>query len=158
MGYYRSEMEAAGAALRQMETKLPLTAADGIEWGTVIHRWEDFEGAPLYSFMNPSVNQSGEGNEWIPTRPLRNGWVEWAICHTHPNDTGFSSKDKDMALGKQLFRRSRIYMITHSGAYWYDGTYDDTQYGRNSLARFGTIWGTPYPWKLDKPLERKQPG
>lgn len=153
MGYYRSELEAVGAALRQMESKLPAIPADGIEWGTVIYRWEDFEGAPLYSFMNPSDGK-GAKNEWVPTPPLNNGWVEWAICHTHPNDTGFSSNDKDMALGKQLFRRSRIYMVTHSGAYWYDGIPELTDYGRNSRARFATIWGTPYPWKLDKPTEK----
>jgi hypothetical protein len=153
MGYYRSEKEAAGAALRQMEYELPEIPANGVELGVVVYRWEDWEGAPLYSFMNPSKG-TGKDNEWIPTHPMTNGWVEWAICHTHPNDTGFSSKDKDMALGIQLFRRSLIYMVTHSGAYWYDGTLDDTKYGRNSHARFGTFWGDPYPWRLDKPLEK----
>jgi len=144
MAYYKSEKEAAYFALRELEKHLPATPDnEGVEWGTIIFRYDDAVGGGYwYSFQNPS---KGHKREWEPTEPAPNGSVEHAFCHTHPNNAGFSDVDVNTALGKTFpFPRCTMYMVTQSGAYWYDGTFEDKMFGRNSHVRYGTMWGQPY--------------
>ncbi len=143
MGYYRSEKEAAYFALRELEKYLPSTSDNnGVEWGTIIYRYDDPQGGYWYSFQNPS---KGSKREWEPSELVPNGSVEAAYCHTHPNDAPFSNVDIDTALGKTFpYPRNTMYMVTQSGAYWYDGKLEDKMFGRSSHVRYGTMWGLPY--------------
>lgn len=154
MGFYKSEKEAAYFALRELERYVPAEWTDGgIEWGTVIYRAVDSAGGYRYTFINP---EEGKVREYEPPPPplSTSGWTEIAIVHTHPNDTGFSGNDKTIT----LFRKCTMYMVTQSGAYWYEGKADFDGYGRNSLARFGTMWGDQYPWALDDPTVKRNQG
>jgi hypothetical protein len=149
---FRSVIEAAGSALRELEKKLPETATDNAsEWGTLIVRADDPNGG--YNYYYHPITESSGVREWKATLRAPNGSIEWAICHTHPNDTGFSSGDKDIAQGKKFFSKMKIFMVTFSGAYWYDGTYGE-EIGRNSHLRFGTLWGDTYPWAFHQSTEK----
>lgn len=143
MGYYRSEKECAYFALRELERYLPPTPDnDGVEWGTIIYRYDDPEGGYWYSFLNPT---KGRLREWEPTGLVPKAATERAYCHTHPNDRGFSTVDIDTALGQTFpYPRCTMYMVTQSGAYWYEGKYEDKMFGRSSHVRYGTMWGLPY--------------
>jgi Domain of unknown function (DUF4329) len=143
MAFYRSEKEAAYFALRELENYLPTTPDNkGTEWGTIIFRYDDPEGGYWYSYQNPS---KGGAAEWEPRATAPKGSVEYAFCHTHPNDAPFSKKDVDTALGKTFpHPRCTMYMVTQSGAYWYDGKFEDKMFGRDSHIRYGTMWGLPY--------------
>lgn len=143
MEYYRSEKEAAYFALRRLESFLPpAPESKGIEWGMAILRCEDANGGYWYTFQEPT---KGTAAEWQPTGVVPKGWKEYAYCHTHPNDAPFSSTDIDTALGKKSpYPRCTMYMVTQSGAYWYDGKFEDQMFARNAQVRYGKFWGKPY--------------
>jgi len=143
MGYYRSEKEAAYFALQELKAYLPATPDNnGTEWGTIIYRFDDPEGGYWYSYQ---AVYKGKSAEWEPRGSVPGGAVERAYCHTHPNDAPFSKQDVDTALGEtHVYPRCTMYMVTQSGAYWYDGRIEDKFFPRNSSVRYGTLWGKPY--------------
>jgi hypothetical protein len=146
MGFYESEREAALWALRELQQYVPKKIdQNGIEWGTMIHRGTDPEGGYVYRFLTP---EKGLVCEYVPANPpsWSSNWRDCAIVHTHPNDSGFSENDKTIAIARQV----TIYMVTHSGAYFYQGKIEYACYGRDSHVRFGTLWGDPYPWALNE--------
>ncbi len=149
MGFYSSEKEAAYFALRELKRFLPETPDNkGTEWGSIIYRYNDPEGGYRYSFQIPTTGMSAE---WQPTGKTPAGAIECAYCHTHPNDKPFSKVDIDTALGKRFpYPKTRMYMVTQSGAYWYDGKLDEKLWSRSSSARYGTMWGLQYSALIKK--------
>ncbi|HQU84858.1 MAG TPA: hypothetical protein PKY59_17095 [Pyrinomonadaceae bacterium] len=143
MGFYRSEKEAAYFALQQLSAYLPETPDyNSVEWGTIIYRFDDPKGGYWYSYQE---FYKGDSAEWEPRGRVPNGAVERAYCHTHPNDAPFSNKDVDTASGKtHVYPPCTMYMVTQSGAYWYDGRTEPKLFPRNSPIRYGTMWGLPY--------------
>jgi len=148
MGHYRSEKEAAYWALRAMEKHVPaIWDDDGMEYGTMIYRIEDPWSGYWYTFSTP---EPGKTRLYEPPPPpgSSTGWTEAALVHTHPNDTGISDGDIKIA----IWNKYTVYMVTQSGAYWYEGKPEYEKYGKKSHVRYGTMWGQPYPWSFDNPL------
>ena len=140
--YYKSEKMAAYWALKNLADTLPETpksARESPEWGTIVFRWEDLEeGGYCYAYQWPLYASPDPDGLWRPLGRVPAGTEEWAYCHTHPNDTFFSTIDTATAEREKTV----MYMVCRSGAYWFDGKTE----GLSRSARFGILWGT-YPGK-----------
>lgn len=139
---YKSEKYAACYALLSLEQTLPSEPRDDKEWGVTIYRWSDPEGGYFYDFQWPPYTYPGQ-NGWLPAGRIPKGAEEVAYCHTHPNNTYFSTNDTKLARGELpiivISMKCTVYMVNQTGAYWYDGR---TEFLEESQ-RKGTLWKNP---------------
>lgn len=151
--YWKSELHCAMFALRELERKLPKPASawdsgssdDTVpEWGTVIFCWESRDTAdPGTKYSYQPIYTNKEKSNWQPVGIVPAFTKMCAACHTHPNNSFFSTTDTETARGESGTgdKALNMYMVNRTGAYRYFGQPEWLAESMTRNQRYLKLWG-----------------